>query len=123
MDDSQAKVLDAMALTVVDDFKQWNKFHDRLNEIQKEMDAILYEGTEKLFSTAPIKKFFINCKYKKRYEAKRHEYNHYAEMCNLIHYDYLESLKKMLPLIELLHPDEIELTNNVKREINKMEMK
>jgi len=39
MDDPHAKVLDEIALSVVDDFKQWNKFHDRLNELQKEIDT------------------------------------------------------------------------------------
>lgn len=122
MDDPHAKVLDEIALSVVDDFKQWNKFHDRLNELQKEIDSISVEGVNNILSSPLIKKPFVNRKYKKRYEAKRHEYNHYAEICNWIHDDYLGNLKKMLPLMELLHPDEIELINNVKREINEIEL-
>lgn len=122
MDDPHAKVLDEIALFVVDDFKQWNKFHDRLNELQKEIDSISVEGVNNILSSPLIKKPFVDRKYKKQYEAKRHEYNHYAEICNWIHDDYLGNLKKMLPLMELLHPDEIELINNVKREINEIEL-
>lgn len=119
---SQTDKLDEIALSVVDDFKQWNKFHDRLNELQKEIDSISVEGVDSVLSSPLIKKPFVDRKYKKQYEAKRHEYNHYAEICNWIHDDYLGNLKKMLPLMELLHPDEIELMNNVKREINEIEL-
>ena len=119
---SQTDKLDEIALSVVDDFKQWNKFHDRLNELQKEIDSISVEGVDSVLSSPLIKKPFVDRKYKKQYEAKRHEYNHYAEICNWIHDDYLGNLKKMLPLMELLHPDEIELINNVKREINEIEL-
>ena len=120
---SQTDKLDEIALSVVDDFEQWNKFHDRLNELQKEIDSISVEGVDSVLSSPLIKKPFVDRKYKKQYEAKRYEYNHYAEICNWIHDDYLESLKKILPLVAELHPDEIELTNSIKVQINEMELK
>lgn len=121
--EEQTNMLDELADLVVDDVKQWNKFYKRVTEINSEIESLSLEGVEKLLSAGLLKRFFINRKYNKKYEAKRLEYNHYAEICNWIHDDYFENLKKMLPLMELLHQDDIQLINNVKREINKMEMK
>lgn len=121
--EEQTNMLDELADLAVDDVKQWNKFYKRVTEINSEIESLSLEGVEKLLSAGLLKRFFINRKYNKKYEAKRIEYNHYAEICNWIHDDYFESLKKMLPLMELLHQDDIQLINNVKREINKMEMK
>lgn len=121
--EEQTNMLDELADLAVDDVKQWNKFYKRVTEINSEIESLSLEGVEKLLSAGLLKRFFINRKYNKKYKAKRIEYNHYAEICNWIHDDYFKNLKKMLPLMELLHQDEIQLTNKVKREINKMEMK
>lgn len=120
--EEQTNMLDELADLVVDDLKQWNKFYKRVAEINNEIESLSLEGVEKILSARLLKRFFINRKYNKKYEAKRLEYNHYVEICNWIHDDYFENLKKMLPLMELLHQDDIQLINDVKKEINKSEV-